>query len=206
MKRGAALVLLLSTMACDQVTPPDRPTPYRFAIQLENGFPLVFRWPAASLPVRVWTEPALSMEAHTIDALALWEADVLYAEVRGILVDDSATADILIRLGEPEPPGPGDLPCRSWTWIAVGLDTAIELPFRTVIQPRVGASSQDLHACLRQATAHELGHAFGLFLESDDPADLMYPSPSPRGLSVRDIVTLETLYHSQPTVHLPASR
>jgi predicted Zn-dependent protease len=59
---------------------------------------------------------------------------------------------------------------------------------------------------MRQAVAHELGHTFGLFLESDDPADLMYPWPSPDGLSARDVATLEALYHTAPTVRLPAGR
>jgi predicted Zn-dependent protease len=89
----------------------------------------------------------------------------------------------------------------------VGLDTLIRLPFRTTIVPRSGgASSEDLQECLRRATAHEFGHALGLFQESDDPTDLMHFLPSAVALSARDITTLEALYHSTPTVRLPAGR
>jgi predicted Zn-dependent protease len=205
MRPAIALALLLGTVACDQVTPPDRPAPYQYAVRLQDGFPLVFRWPAASLPVRVWAEPALSVEEYVTEALSLWEDGVLYAEVSGVLVQDSSEADVLIRL-EPGPQTSSGTACTSWTFYAVTLDTVIELPFRTVLEPRAGSASQDLHDCLRQAVAHELGHTFGLLLESDDPADLMYPGPSPRGLSPRDVATLETLYHSRPTVRLPANR
>lgn len=206
MRAAAALALLPLAAACDVATPPERPVPYEFAIRLADGFPLVFRWPAASLPVRVWAEPALYLDGHAAEALALWEEGILYAEFGATMVADSTGADILIRLGEPEPPGPANRPCRSWTFIDVDLDTAIVLPFRTVIAPRTGVSSENLHTCMRQAVAHELGHAFGLFLESDDPGDLMHPWPSPDGLSARDLATLETLYHTAPTVRLPAGR
>lgn len=205
--RPAALLALVSwTAACEVATPPDRPEPYEFAIRLDDGFPLVFRWPAASLPVRVWAEPALSLPVHVADALTLWEANALYAEVQSVLVADSAGADIVIRLGSPEVRLAGQLPCRSSTRIVVTLDTVIRLPFQTTIVPRTGASNHDLQACLRTAAAHEIGHALGLFLESDDPADLMHVRPSPDGLSARDVATLEALYHSLPTVRLPASR
>jgi predicted Zn-dependent protease len=206
MRRAAVLAFLPLVAACEVAAPPERPAPYEFTIRLSNGFPLVFRWPAASLPVRVWAEPALYLDGYAAEALALWGSGILYAEFSGTMVRDSATADILIRLGEPEPPGPANHACRSWTFINVGLDTAIILPFRTVIAPRVGASSGDLDTCMRWAVAHELGHAFGLFLESDDSGDLMYPVPAPGGLSARDVATLEELYHTAPTVRLPAGR
>jgi len=197
--------LLLGAVACDQVTPPDRPAPYQYAVRLQDGFPLVFRWPAASLPVRVWAEPALSVEEYVTEALALWANGVLYAEVGGILVQDSSQADVLVRLVPGPQTAPG-IACTSFTFYAVTLDTVIELPFRTTLEPRAGAASQDLHDCLRQSVAHELGHAFGLLLESDDPDDLMFPGPSSRGLSPRDVATLETLYHTRPTVRIPAGR
>ena len=54
-----------------------------------------------------------------------------------------------------------------------------------------------------EATAlHELGHAFGLWGHSDDPADAMAAVPGAvpvRVLSPRDRATLEWLYR-QPTV------
>jgi len=206
-RAGAVLVLLPWAAACEVATPPERPIPYEFAIRLDDGFPLVFRWPAASLPVRVWAEPALSLEEHAADALRLWEAGGLYAEMHGVMVDDAADADIVIRLGTPEPRLAGERPCRSWTFIEVSAaDTAIRLPFPTTIVARTGSSDQDLQDCLRAAVAHEIGHALGLFLESDDAADLMHVRPSPDGLSARDVATLETLYHTPPTVRLPAGR
>jgi len=59
---------------------------------------------------------------------------------------------------------------------------------------------------LATTTAHELGHALGLFLHSSDPDDLMYGRPTADALSPRDVATLQTLYHSAPTVRLPPGR
>ena len=208
MMRGLGAALLPLVAACKIAAPPDRSATYEFTIRLETGFPLVFRWPTVSLPVRVWAEPGLDLEWHVTQAIGRWQAAVLYGEFRGTLVDDSSAADVIIRIGDIEAVEPQSqrLACAGATRIEVGLDTAIALPFRTTITPRFGHSPQDVHACVGTIVTHELGHVLGLFLHSDDPGDLMHGRPTSDGLSVRDVATLETLYHSPPTVHLPPGR
>jgi len=203
-RMGMTLLPLLA--ACEMATPPDRTETYDYTPRLLNGFPLVFRWPAASLPVRIWTEPVLDLPHHLTEAIATWQGGVLYGEVRAVQVGDSTDADVIILLGEPEAALRGGRACTGSTRLEVDLDTAIVLPFRSRVALRAGAASNDVQACLGTAVAHELGHVLGLFLHSSDPDDLMYGSPTVDALSPRDVATLQTLYHSAPTVHLPPGR
>lgn len=203
-----AFALLVLLAACDAATPPERAAAYDYTIRIQSGFPIVFRWPAASLPVRIWTEPVLDLEWHVATAIATWESGVLFGEVRGVIVDDSTRADVIIRVGAPQDVVMTSerLACAGTTLLEVDLDTAIVLPFRTYVAPRVGTAGQDVQECLHTVVAHELGHSLGLFLHSDDPDDLMHQRPTSESLSQRDRATLETLYHSAPTVHLPPGR
>jgi predicted Zn-dependent protease len=203
-RMGVAFLPLLA--ACELATPPDRTETYDYTPRLLNGFPLVFRWPATSLPVRIWTEPVLDLPHHLTEAIAIWQGGVLYGEVRAIPVEDSTDADVIILLGDAEAALSGDRACTGSTRLEVDLDTAIVLPFRSRVAPRAGASSSAVQSCLATAVAHEVGHVLGLFLHSSDPDDLMYGSPTVDALSARDVATLQTLYHSAPTVHLPPGR
>ena len=200
------MALLPLLTACEMATPPDRVETYDYTARLLNGFPLVFRWPAASLPVRIWAEPVLDLPLHVTAAITTWQGGVLYGEVRAVRVEDSTDADVIILLGEPELALRGDRACTGSTQLEVDLDTAIVLPFRTRVGARSGASSDAVQSCLATTTAHELGHALGLFLHSSDPDDLMYGRPTADALSPRDVATLQTLYHSAPTVRLPPGR
>lgn len=203
-----ALALLVLLAACDAATPPERTSVYDYTIRIPSGFPIVFRWPAASLPVRIWTEPILDLRWHVTAAITTWESGILFGEFRGVLVDDSTGADVIIHVGAPEEVvlTSERLACSGATLLEVDIDTAIVLPFRTYVTPRVGTSPQDVQECLHTVVAHELGHSLGLFLHSDDPDDLMFERPTSEGLSLRDVATLQTLYHSGPTVHLPPGR
>jgi predicted Zn-dependent protease len=205
--RPTALLLALSLSGCASLDAPERPEPYEFSYRIPNGFVAVFHWPMAALPVRVWAEPSGDLPGDVVNALRLWEQAAIYGEFRGVLVADSAQADVIVRIGEPETPGPSAvLACSSGTEWGINLDTSIALPFRTTIRRRAGASTSDVAACLRVLVAHELGHALGLIPESDDPADLMYGLPTVPAPSARDRATFTTLYHTAPTVRLPPGR
>jgi predicted Zn-dependent protease len=184
---------------------------YAYTIPLETGFRIVFRWPASSLPVRIWTEPDGDLRAAATAAIRLWEDVVLYGEFNAVLVNDSARADIMM-LREASDPLRGRIPdgslraCGSTTTVGVEFDSTITLPFRMTLTPRAGANADDVRDCLQIAVAHELGHALGLLLDSDDPSDLMFEFPTVANPSRRDRATFGTLYHSTPTVRVPEHR
>lgn len=199
--------LLVVVAACDGTTPPERPAPYEYAIRLEDGPVLSFRWPTASLPVRFWVEPGTDLRYVVEEAIREWESVALYGEFVGVLVSDAARADVQVRMGESYASAPTyDLNCGGSTSIAVERDTTIALPFVISLFPRVGSGSGDVQQCLALVGTHEMGHVLGLFLHSDDPQDLMHARPSPDGLSPRDRATFATLYHSVVSVRLPAGR
>jgi len=207
MRQPILAAVLLGIAACDSATPPERPAPYDYAIRLQDGTILSFRWPASSLPVRIWAEPGTDLPQVVEEAIRQWEAAALYHEFTGVLVNDPEGADVWVRPGAPFSSDPSyTLNCGGSTTIGVELDTTITLPFLISLSPRLGVGSGDVGRCMSVVATHELGHALGLFLHSDDPGDLMHGSPSPDGLSPRDRATFGTLYHSPVSVRLPPDR
>ena len=47
---------------------------------------------------------------------------------------------------------------------------------------------------VRLTAAHEMGHALGILMHSNNERDVMYPSNTATSLSVRDYRTMEALY------------
>jgi predicted Zn-dependent protease len=199
--------LLLVCVGCDAATPPERPAPYDYAIRLATGPVLTFRWPETSLPVRIWVEPGTDLRHVVETAIRAWEGVALYHEFTGVVVEDSIGADVRVRLTTPFASDQSTaLDCGGSTTIGVERDTTITLPFLISLSSRSGVNNGDVADCLLIVATHELGHALGLFLHSDDPGDLMYARPSLDGLSPRDRATFSTLYHSPVSVRLPIGR
>ena len=205
------LILLVLLVACTDVAPPDRPEPYPFFIELDDGFRAIFSWPRASLPVRVWTEPNDDLVQAVVHAIRVWQDAALYGEFSAVIISDSSGADVIVRQGvavelardttafRPD--------CRAGTTIAATeADSAIVLPFRMLVQRRRGADDGGVSACFLTAVAHELGHTLGILGESDDEADLMHVPPKVSVPSRRDEVTFAMLYHTPATIRLPSGR
>jgi predicted Zn-dependent protease len=203
----APVALGLLAAACGTVSPPERPEAYAFAVPYDSTLQLVFHWTPASLPVRIWAHP--SLRQYVAEAIRTWEALSLYGEFRGVLVSDSLRADVIVqRAGEHAFSGAAAelLDCAGSTRWSVELDTTITLPFHTVLNPRAGAAPDNLDRCFAMMARHELGHALGLLLHSDDAGDLMSVRPAATAPTERDRSTFSQLYHSPVTVRLPAGR
>ena len=196
----AALLLA----GCVNPTVPERGGTYEFRLDGQ-----VFHWPRAHLPVRYWVQPGSALPAFVETALERWEAQFLYGEFRGVLTDDSTTADVLVRLlGDPPPPAnpTGMVPpvgaCEQAAthvpnWDAEGR---LPLPLRVTLSWRPGVEPAIIADCLLLLVSHELGHTLGVFAESDGDDDLMNTNPRTFLPSPRDRATVQVLYQTMPTL------
>jgi predicted Zn-dependent protease len=73
------------------------------------------------------------------------------------------------------------------------------------IYPRYTTTPPGLESCYSITVTHEFGHAIGLLGHSTEPSDVMYSDPVLDGISDRDRVTAETVYHINPT-YSPTNR
>lgn len=189
--------------ACDTPDAPVRPTPYDFRLFKSDT---VFHWPQHSMPVRVYAEPVGNLPNDVAAGLQQWQRQFLYGELSAVVVTDSADADVLVFLDGPVPPDvpPTDDPpravCGGYTALPprdVDADGYVRFTdrLRISVSWSVGEDATDVTNCLQRVTAHELGHALGIFDHSNDPFDLMHPQPSVKLPSPRDQATILTLYH-----------
>ena len=198
-------VVLLGLAGCEGLTPPDRGIGYEY----RHSTGIVFHWPADRLPVRYWIAPNSGDAARWITAgIVTWRGQLLYGEFDGILVSDSASADVIVVV-EPGPPPDGivnDLPpepnaCRGVTSFDVTPDFT-QMTGALVIELRWDSrfATDDIVNCLYRVAIHEVGHTLGIFAHSSVTGDLMAPVPIVRDPTLNDRQTVERLYHTPPDV------
>jgi hypothetical protein len=202
MKRGIPL-LAAALAACGDPLIPARAPAYPFADGLTGD---VFHWPADRLPVRYWVDPRGALPRLTRAALADWEAQFLYGELRGVLVADSLDADVLVVWGgtvpNDVPPDPGTpvVACNGVTQYTVDSTNTLSDYIRAEINVQGGFTDAQVAACVARTTTHEVGHTIGILNHSPDPADLMNSTPTVPAPSDGDRRTVEVLYHTPPTI------
>ncbi len=217
MKRYALLPLLglgigWTLFSCADIASPSRGNAYewRRLVGAAGGVDtLSFHWPRSSLPVRLWAEDSLGVPAHVGHAIEVWKAAFLYGEFSGVLVPDSALADVIVRVGIA--PKGGFSVTRLESMLAPECQgaTDVELssngqqiirPIRVYVDPRFSPGSPGVDACMALTTTHEVGHSLGIFAHSPDPEDLMYADPAVSSLSSSDRSTAELAYHTEATL------
>jgi predicted Zn-dependent protease len=137
----------------------------------------------------------------------------LYGELRGVVVSDSTAADVIVRWSDSVPPDvpPDTTPAANacggvTTFDYDGTGVALAGPVHvslTVLTGGSPASPGQVQACMRRVAIHELGHSIGLLRHSLFDEDIMYGSPIVDYPSRFDRRSVETLYHSSPTVAPP---
>ena len=196
----------LALVACSSESPaacfePDA-TSYAFHVPYDTT--RWFRWPSNQYPVRVYAENSGDLQVNTDSAIAVWLHAFRCGELSMVRWTDSTGADVVIRNPPIQPAAPpafhlaaGDSTngCRGRTDVdTISADTIMR-PIHSYVWP-LGADSAATASCYHFVTAHELGHALGLFMHSTDPGDLMYTYPHRRVVSVNDRYTIQILYHS----------
>jgi len=204
--RAGILPVLLAALAwsaCTDSTAPDRSNRYNWYIVVPPDT-LTFHWASAELPVRYWVQDSAQAPALVQRGISVWQSTVGAGAFKGILVTDSTTADVIVRVQPLSAfvaatrlfAGPGTS-CEAVT----SVDTAatrfeLQLPMRMDLNVIGDPLSDSAQACLTRVAAHEVGHTLGLFQHSNDPADLMYTFPAVNTPSTRDANTVITLYGS----------
>ncbi len=192
-----------AALSCSEATSPSRVPSYEWRLFVQNDT-LSFHWPADALPVKIWVEDSLDMPARVQEAIDAWTGVFLYGEYTAVLVADSSSADVVVRVTNAPPKSiatvdrlhtlfPG---CEGATDIdTVSSRFELQLPVRMYLAARYDPAQVDLTECFHITARHELGHSLGLFQHTSDIRDIMYGQPEATELSVRDINTAQVLSH-----------
>jgi hypothetical protein len=218
MKLANALPILPILMAgaalsCADIASPTRNNAYEWRLITPTGpgtaDTLSFHWPGSRLPVKVWAQDTLNLQAHTKNGIAQWKAGFLYGEFDAVMVSDSNVADVMVSAGSAIKGGFSVTQlestlapqCEGGTDFDLPVDSReIQPPVRIFINLRVVPTAPDVDQCLALTTTHELGHAIGIFAHSPVATDLMFADPTVPGPSEQDRATAELAYHTEPTL------
>jgi predicted Zn-dependent protease len=203
LRAAAALAAATGLLSCGEIGAPLRSEFYEWRL-VDAGTSASFHWSRDDLPVRFWAQDIYDLDVHTQGAIDTWKAAFLYREFDGIMVADSADADVIVRAGFPD--GGGILQtriteCEALTELDLDIEArTLTLPIHVFIAPRFNPELPETKACFGVAMIHEVGHAIGIFRHSPDQGDIMYFSPVVTAPSERDRQTAEVLYHSDVNV------
>jgi len=207
--RNAALGLLavVTLSGCETAAAPERRAAYDFDLQ---GTGQVFHWTADRLPVRYWISPDAGVVADFArEGIQRWSNQFLYGEFRGVVVEDSTQADVLVRVRPSTPPDgtptndPPELGACDGVTSNEVFDGRLTGPFRVQINWDVRYGDVDVVNCLERVAVHEIGHTIGIFGHSPNEFDLMNPTPRVGTPSDADRATVEVLYHTPSSVRPP---
>jgi predicted Zn-dependent protease len=198
-------------LSCADIAAPSRNDAYEWRRIVPTGATtadtLSFHWPKSRLPVRVWAQDSLNLVADVESGLEQWEAVFLYGEFDAVRVSDSSTADVIVRVGSAVKGGFIRLAAALAPECEGGTDfnlppgsNQLQMPIRIFVNPRFDPATPGVAECMSLTTAHELGHAIGIFAHSPNPADLMYGDPTVTTPSRRDRSTAELAYHVDVTL------
>jgi len=199
----AAAVLAACGGSGDQACFENGATAY--AVHAPGDTSVVFNWPRAYRPVRVYVEATGELPVNVTNGLQLWANAMRCQEISFAIVTDSASADIIVRNPTSLPPLPAAGAfladsvgaCKGRTDVLVDSSNTLLRPIRAYVAPN-SIDPTALASCYHFVTAHELGHAIGLFSHSTNSADLMNSTPRRTELSSDDRYTVQLLYHLDP--------
>lgn len=211
--RGRLLALALVVVACNLPDDPTHLGAYPFDSN-GDGTGDIFHWPGGRLPVRFWVDPRGNMGALVQNAIDVWQDQFMYGEFTGVLVSDSAHADVqFIWSGSVPPtvspdPGPPVKACGGLTQNdSIGqVDHRIKGALHSSIDVLTGVSATpgQVEACVRRTVIHEMGHDLGILNDdAPDSSDIMYFTPLVPMPSPADRATMQLLYHTLPTLLPP---
>ncbi len=210
MKRWLGVVAV-ALVACTVPDVPEHSGGYGFD-SVGDGTGLVFHWTGDRLPVRFWVDPRGNMSALVQNAIDVWQNQFMYGEFTGVIVSDSAHADVQIVWADsaapPATPDPGPpvKACGGETQndsisggrIYGALHSSISLLTLS------GATAGQVEACVRRTVIHEMGHSLGILNDNaPDSTDIMYFTPLVPVPSAADRTTMQVLYHTAPTLLPP---
>lgn len=215
--RLLTLLALLPMLACEGPTvPPNTPADI-YDFRLQTTPPEVLRWPSGSRIAVHAADVAGSRAGVLANGLAggaaIWNRHALYGEYELETVSSVRAADVLLQWSD-EPSLVDMTDCPSVVAIAVttfcrAADDDARLHVFPLLPPVddssvrfvitiLGTLATDTVA-VEKLIIHELGHALGIGQHSPNPQDMMAQGlPVRRTLSLRDIATIQVLYHTRP--------